>query len=421
MKRLITILAASTALAGFATAAASAPTATTSAATATVAKPELGSFGFDEAGMRRTTAPGDNFFDYADGIWADKSLIPADQSVGGLWTVLDDRSKERTRAIIDELARDPTSKVGLAYNAYFDTAAIEARGLASIEPWLGQIRALKDKSAYAALVGRGERLAIPSVLSFYVGQDDKRPERYVSGVAQSGLGLPDRDYYISADAKRLEERAAYVAHLTNVLKLAGEANAAVRARAILDFETQIAKVHWTRVDSRDADKTYNLRTRAQFAAETKGFDLGAYLSAVGVADRDDFLVAQPSAVSGIAALVAATDLEVLKDQLLVRSLDRFAAVLPTAFDKERFAFVGTALSGTPEQEPRWKRAVSFVSDTLSDDISKVYVERHFTPATKAEADALVKNVVAVMASTCAFKPIRLSICAAACATCASLM
>jgi len=404
MNRMMILLAASTALAGCATVATptAAPriaepvAAVETPAVAAAPAAELGAYGFDTAGMDTTVLPGDNFYNHANGTWAKNTPIPADKANYGMFTRLDDISRERTRVIIEEQAKDPASKIGLAYNAFLDDAAIEAKGLTPFQPWLNEVKGISSKQQYAVVTAKANRVGIGTPIGVYVGQDDKNPDRYVSSVSQSGLGLPDRDYYLSADPKLVEIRGKYLTHLTNVLTLAGEANAAARAKAIVDFETSIARAHWTRIDSRDATKTYNLQTRAQFLAQTRGYDTATFLSGVGLGAAQDVLVAQPSAVSAIARLVGAAPLGVLKDQLLVRSLSSYAAYLPAAFDKEQFAFYGTTLSGTPEQELRWKRAVSFTVGALSDDVSKLYVDRHFPPETKAAADALVKNVVAAM-------------------------
>ena len=180
-----------------------------------------------------------------------------------------------------------------------------------------------------------------------------------------------------------------------MLSLAGEPNAEARAKAIVDFETQIAQVSWTRIDSRDATKTYNKMTTAELDRQAPGFDFATWLKDSGT-PVDSVIVAQPSAIAGIAKLVAAAPMQVLQDQLLVRSLDSFADVLPSAFDKENFAFYGTVLSGTPEQEPRWKRGVEFTTDALTDDVSKLYVAKYFPPETKAAALDLVHNLIAAM-------------------------
>ena len=354
--------------------------------------PQIGRFGFDEAGMMKTTPLGDDFYAYANGEWARTTAIPADKASYGAFDTLADLSRDRTRSILEKAG---DSKIGQAYAAYLDTAAIEAKGLAPIRPWLDTIKGLTDKAGYAALVAQADRNGVGIPFASGVGQDARQSDVYSVGVRQSGLGMPDRDYYLSADPKLVEARAAYQAHLAKMLTLAGEADAEARAKAVLDFETRIAQVSWTRIDSRDRDKTYNKMSVADLARTAPGFDFATYLKAVGT-PVDSVVVAQPSAVTGIAGLIGATPLPVLKDQLLLRSLDEFADVLPSAFDQEHFAFYGTVLSGTPQQEERWKRAVSFTSAALSDDVSKVYVARYFPPETKAAADQLVRNVLAAM-------------------------
>lgn len=361
----------------------------------TAPRPQIGNYGFDEAGMDKGIAPGDDFYGFANGTWAQSTVIPSDKSNFGMFTVLDDLSKQRTQEILEAAKADPNSKIGVAYATYLDQAAIDAKGLAPIQPWLSQIKNLKSKAALPALYAQADRNGIPVPFAGYVGQDDKNPEVYALNIAQAGLGMPDRDYYLSKDAKLIETRNAYEKHLANVLTLAGEPNAAARAKAILAYETRIAQAHWTRVESRDANKTYNKLTVAELAKKAPGFDFRGYFAGIG-ANADYVIVAQPSAVSGIAKLIGATPVGVLKDQLLVRSLDTFADVLPSSFDKEQFAFYGTTLSGTPEQQVRWKRAVEFTTNAVSDEVSKAYVAKYFPPATKAAADSLVKNVIAAM-------------------------
>ncbi|MES2442540.1 MAG: M13 family metallopeptidase [Pseudomonadota bacterium] len=358
-------------------------------------KPQYGSFGFDEAGMDKSVAPGDNFYAYGNGTWARNTAIPADKSNYGSFNLLDDLSHDRTHSILEEARTDPNSKIGIAYATYLDTKTIDAKGLAPIQPWLDQIKGLRSKAGYPALVAQARRNGVGTPFGGFIGQDDKNPEVYALNLFQSGLGMPDRDYYLSTDAKLVETKAAYEKHLTNVLTLAGEPNAAARAKALVAFETEIAKVSWTRVDSRDANKTYNMMTVAQLAKSAPGFDFAAMFAA-GNVKTDSVIVAQPSAITGIARLIRTAPIGVLRDQLLVRSLDNYADVLPSAFDKENFAFYGTTLSGTPEQEIRWKRAVDFTTGSLADDVSKVYVEKYFPPETKAAADELVKNVIAAM-------------------------
>ncbi len=359
------------------------------------ARPELGTFGFDAAGMDPSVKPGDNFYKYANGKWEAVTPIPADKSNYGMFTVLDDLSTTRTRELLDAVKDDPSSKMGAAYASFLDQPTIEAKGLAPIQPWLNEIKGLSSKAGYAALAAKAVQSGVSAPFSAYVGPDDKQPDVYALSVGQGGIGLPDRDYYLSTDAKLVEARTAYQAHLAKLLTLAGEPNAAARAAAIVAFETKIARAHWTRIESRDANKTYNKMTVADLSRRAKGFDFATYFTALG-ATTPTVIVAQPSAMTGMAAAIGAAPLGVLKDQLIVRSLDTFAPVLPRAFDEESFAFNGTVLQGTPQQEERWKRAVGFTSDALADDVSQAYVAKFFPPATKAAADELVRNVTEAM-------------------------
>lgn len=356
--------------------------------------PRYGTFGFDTAGMDRSVEPGDDFYGYANGTWAKTTAIPADEANYGAFSVLADLSRQRTRGLLEAARLDTGSKIGRAYAAYLDSAAIERAGLAPIKPWLARIKAT-GKAGYAALLAEANRNGVDLPFGVYVGQDDKNPDTYAVSLFQAGLGMPDRDYYLSTDPKLAQTKAAYQAHLARLLTLAGEPDAEARAAALVAFETRIAEVSWTRVDSRDADKTYNKMTLAQLQQSAPGFDFATFMRANKTAS-DTLIVAQPTAITGIAQAIGAAPIAVLRDQLLVRSLDGFADVLPRAVDQENFAFYGTVLSGTPEQQERWKRAVDFTSGALADEVGKVYVARYFPPATKAAADDLVRNVIAAM-------------------------
>jgi putative endopeptidase len=345
--------------------------------------------------MDPTIAPGDDFYGYANGTWDRNTQIPADKARYGMFNVLDDLSKERTRTIIEEQAKNPNSKIGNAYESFMDEQAIEAKGLKPLQPWLAQIHGTASKAQLAALYAKADRLGVGIPYRMFVGQDRKASDRYALNVSQGGLGMPDRDYYLSNDPKLVDTKNKYLQHLTNMLTLAGEPNAAARAAAVLDLETKIAQAHWTRADSRDADKTYNKFTLAQVRQLAPGFNFAALAKDIG-ANVNYVVVAQPSAFKGIAAVLAQTPLPVLKDQLLVRTLDRYAPYLPKKFDRENFAFYGTVLSGTPQQEPRWRRGVNFTVAALGDDVSRLYVARYFPPETKAAADELVHNLIAAM-------------------------
>ena len=357
-------------------------------------KPAIGDFGFDMAGMDRSVQPGDDFYGFANGSWARNTPIPDDKSNYGMFTALADLSQERTREILDAAKGDPNSMIGRAYASYLDSATIEAKGLAPIQPWLAKVRAV-DKKGLAALLAEADRSGVQHFFGGYVGQDDKNPDVYIYNMRQGGLGMPDRDFYLKDNERNAKLQAAYLAHLQNVLTLAGENNAATRAQAIYDFEKKVAAVHWDKNDSSDATKTYNKLTIADLARTAPGFDWATFIRGIGVKE-DSLLVAQPSAFAGEAKLLAEAPIAVIRDLLLVRSVDAFADVLPDAVAQESFSFFGTALSGTPQMQERWKRAVDFTTGNMGEAVGKDYVAKYFPPETKAEMDKLVQNVLAAM-------------------------
>ena len=357
---------------------------------------QLGAFGIDQGGMDTTVKPGDDFYDYVNGTWQAKTTIPADRSSYGMFHALQDLSLQRSRTILDEAASTPGTKIGDYYASFMDEAAVEAKGLAPVQPWLDAIAKAGDKTALATEMGTLSRLGVGDFFGLGVGQDDKHPEAYIVGLRQSGLGLPDRDYYLKDDPKLAQTRTAYQAYLAKMLTLAGEANGEARAAAVYNLEKAIAEVHWDRAESRDADKTYNVWSRADFAAKAPGFPWTAYATALGVEAQPQYLVAQPSAITREAKIFADTPIAVLKDYAMLNVLSAYASYLPKRFDETHFAFYGTVLSGTPEQQPRWKRGVSLVSSGMGEAVGQIYVERYFPPAAKAAADRLVQNIIAAM-------------------------
>ena len=366
----------------------------TAPAAETAAKPEIGDFGFDLAGMDKSVQPGDDFYGYANGSWAKNTQIPADKSNYGMFTVLNDLSQTRTREILDAAKGDPNSMVGRAYASYLNSAAVEAKGLAPIQPWLNKVRAV-EKPGLAKLLAEADRSGIQHFFGGYVGQDDKNPDVYIYTMFQGGIGMPDRDFYLKENERNTALQAAYLKHLENVLTLAGEANAPARAKAIYDFEKQVATVHWDKNDSSDATKAYNKMTIAELAKAAPGFDWPTFVRGLGVKE-DTLIVSQPSAFTGEAKLLADAPIAVIRDLLIVRSLDGFSGVLPDAVAQEAFSFYSTALSGTPQMEERWKRGVDFTTGNLGDAVGKDYVAKYFPPETKAAMDELVKNVLGAM-------------------------
>ncbi len=408
----ICLLAATTALAGcamppvaIAPVAPAAPVAIADpVAPAAEARPELGSFGFDVEGMDRSVAPGDDWVEFASGTYLRTLQIPADRSSFGIFVRLDDLSRERTRAIIEAAARENAAagtnarKVGDYYIAFMDEAAIEARGAAPLVEDLAPFRDARTKSDFARALGNSRDGFGPSLFPVRIGQDAKAPDTYIAILSQAGLGMPDRDYYLSGDPKLVDTRVKYLTHVANMLRLTGvpSAQVAARARDIVALEKRFATVHWTRVESRQREKTYNKWSAADLGRRAPGFDWNAYLDAAGLGSQTHFIVSQPTAFTGMAKAIASTPLRTLKDWAALHTAREAAAVLPKAFTEERFDFSGRVLSGTPELEPRWKRGVNGVNAMIGEAVGELYVAKHFPPETKAQADRLVQNIIRAM-------------------------
>ena len=356
---------------------------------------QLGTFGFDSDGMDKSVAPAEDFYLFANGKWAAETAIPADKSNYGMFTALDDLSKDRVKIVLEAEKGRKGSKAGDVYASYIDTAKVEKLGMKPVQSWLKQVRGVKSKAAFEKLLPIGARNGVGALFGGFVGQDDKNPDIYIFQIFQGGTGLPDRDMYLVENDKFESIRKAYKEYLGKMLTLAGEKNAQTRADAIFAMEKRFAEVQWTREDSGDATKTYNKMTLAQLDGITPGLKMSPILTKVSP-KITEVIVSQPSALTGIAKIYAETDLAVLKDQMIVNSLAAYSNVLPDKVSDTTFAFYGTTLQGTPQREPRWKRGVGFAEGTVGEEVGKAYAAQYFPAETKASMDVLVKNVLAAM-------------------------
>ncbi|MEE7560078.1 M13 family metallopeptidase, partial [Xanthomonas sp. Kuri4-2] len=375
------------------------------------ARPQLGTFGFDSAGMDRGVRPGDDFFGYANGQWVKTTEIPADRASFNSFTRIVVDTEQRTRDIVEGAAANDRAsgedkQIGDYYAAFMDEAGIEAKGVTPVQPQLTAISRLADKRALARELGSQLRADVDllnasdtytdRLFGLWVSQDLHHPDRYAPYLVQGGLGLPDRSYYLDA-GPAAEMRAAYQAHVAKVLELAGVVDAAAKAQRIVALETGIARVHATGEQTNDVQAGANAWTRADFAAKAPGLDWDAFLAAAGLEAQQDYVVWQPQAVAGISALVASQPLDTWKDYLVFHALDRASPYLSKAFADERFAFYGTRLNGTPQQRPRWKRGIDATNTALGEAVGQRYVAKYVSADTKARAEAMVKNIVAAFA------------------------
>src|SRR3954451_1368883 len=366
--------------------------------------------GLDPAGMDKSVKPGNDFYAYANGTWTKNTPIPPDRSSVGVFSILDEKANERTSKLIQDADKSKAAasseerKIGDFYAAFMDEKAIESRGLRTIQQELDQIAAISDKSSLARVLGSELRADVDALnnTNFYTDRlvvlsgspDFDNPTRNVGYLLQGGLGLPDRENYLRKDAKDIELQTKYRAHIVAVLGLAHVANATERAAHIYALEHKIAEAHVSRVDSEDVHKANNPWKLQQFPVKALGLDWPAYFKAADLSAQPMIMVWQPSAVTGIAKLTASEPLSVWKDYLTFRAIDRASYLLPKAFADERFKFYGTTLSGAPQERPRWKRGVNATNAALGDAVGKLYVKHYFPPASKAAAQAMVKNIIA---------------------------
>ncbi|MCQ8184402.1 M13 family metallopeptidase [Parvularcula maris] len=357
--------------------------------------PELGDFGVETADMQAEVDPGDDFYQYVNGAWLDSFEIPAERSSYNSFTRLFERSEERIRTIIEESAEADAAagsleqKIGDYYAAFMDTEAINSAGLAPIQDELSAYAAAESHEDIIELM-LDPSYAAPSPFGVGVGIDAKQPDKHSVYVGQSGLGLPDRDYYLTDQFA--DKAEAYEAYLGQMLSFAGVENAEEAAADVFAFEKALAEVHWSRAERRQRDKTYNKHTLAELEELAPGFPWASMMETLGGDGEEYYIVSTPSAIEGSAEIFRDTPVETLKNYLMARAVSSYASVLPQEIDDANFAFYGTELSGTPEQRPRWKRGVSAVNGSMGEAVGKVYVERYFPEDSKRQMDELVANL-----------------------------
>jgi putative endopeptidase len=372
--------------------------------------PKQDTHGIAVANMDRSVKPGDNFYLYCNGEWLKSTEIPADRARIGVFSTLADLSDKRTSALIEEAAKSggaagsSARKIADLYNSYMDEAGIEAKGLAPLETHLKAIAGINNKKELAAALGETLRADVDALnntnfhtahlFGLWVAPGFNDSDHYAAYLMQGGVQLPDRDYYISSSEHMRDIRSKYQAHVSVMLKLAGFTDTDARADRIVALEHAIAEKHLTLAENDDIHKANNTWTQADFVAKAPGLDWAEYFRGAGLSSQASFIVWQPTAFAGESALVASTPLDTWKDWLAYHMIEEYGGVLPKALAEERFAFFGKVLQGAPEQRPRWQRGVVVVNRYLGDDVGQIYAQRYFSPEAKAQAQAMVANIVA---------------------------
>jgi putative endopeptidase len=356
--------------------------------------------GIDLQYVDGSVRPQDDLYQYLNGKWLRDFQLPADRGAVGSFTAIEDTTEEQLRGIVEGLEQsaagsDPDArKLADLYASFMNEGGLEVLGSKPLQAEFAAIDAAKDSNALPTLVAHMNAIGAGAPYGLFVNLDARDSTRYAVSLAQSGLGLPDRDYYLKDDAKLKDARAAYKAHIEKMLGMAGAAKAAEDAAAILGLETSLAKIQWTRVEDRDPIKTYNKTALTELSALMPGYDWQRYVRGAGIEGKVDYvIVRQPSYFAALAKVMSGTPLPVWKAYFKWRVLSASAPFLSKAFVDERFAFTGGILRGVPENQPRWKRGVTLLDGSIGEALGKLYVEKYFPPQHKARMQALVQNLL----------------------------
>jgi putative endopeptidase len=359
--------------------------------------------GIQSADMDLKIRPQDDLFQYANGTWLRDVPIPPDRSSYGVDSLMSEHSLAQQRELIEaaQISADPEArKVSDLYSSYMNEARIERTGIKPLQAELQRVAMIRRPSDLGALMAHLDRIGIPSPIGTAVRPDSKRSTQYAFWLTQSGLGLPDRDYYLSDEARLAEFRAQYRVHVEKMLRLLGDGTAAKEAAEILALETAMAKVQWTRVANRDPQKTYNPQTLQQLAQLAPAIDWKVYVREAGLPNAlPALIVRQPDYLQGLSGLLQSTPVEAWRAYFRYRVLSSRAPFLPRAFVDEDFAFNQGVLQGTQQVPDRWKRGAQLVDRLMGEASGKLYVAKYFPPATKARIDELVRNLLKAYASS----------------------
>ncbi|MFC0349594.1 M13 family metallopeptidase [Undibacterium danionis] len=358
--------------------------------------------GIDLQWIDKSVRPQDDFFRFMSGKWLDTVEIPADRGRYGAFDQLAELSAKQSAAIIQHLATQTELKPGTnqqkiadLYNSFMDEAHLETLDIKPLQADFARIQQLKDKAELPAMFAYLARISVGTPIGSGVTQDAKDSSKYTVSVGQGGLSLPDRDYYLKLDdAKFKAIRAAYLSHVEKMLSMAGISNAQQAAASIMALETEIAKIQWSNVENRNPVKTYNKVEIAKLGDLLPGFDWNNYFADMGTGGKtDSVIVRQPSYLTGLNKVIQETSIDTWQAYFNWRVLNAYAPYLSKRFVDQDFSFSNVTLRGIPENQPRWKRGVSRVEESLSEALGQLYVEKHFPAENKARMQVLVNNLL----------------------------
>lgn len=367
-------------------------------------KDELAS-GINKKNMDTIAKPGDNFEQYVNGTWRKNNKIPADKSSYGAFDVLYDQSQKDVKEIIEVASKgnfadgSDEQKIGDYYNSYMNRKDRDAKGITPIQPELNAIDAIADYSQLAAYFGKSNKTGVSYPFSISVTEDFKDPKQYALMTWQGGLGLPEREYYLQNDAKMIDVRKKYLAHIEKMLQLTGVANPTESATKILALETTLATNQMKKEETRNTVALYNKFAIKDLKTLMPDFDWDAMLKSAGIVNQKSIVVSQVDYTKKLNGIIKTTPIETWKTYLKWSLINDTASYLTTTLDKQNFEFYGKTLYGTEKQEDDWKRAVNSVNGGLGEIVGKVYVEKHFSPEAKERMTGMVKNLLKAYAES----------------------
>jgi len=356
--------------------------------------------GLDLTTFDRSVRPQDDLFRHVNGGWMKATEIPPDRPIAGTFVQLSDKAEADLYAIIERLAGAPNKKagsvaqqVGDLFASFSNEARVNTLGAAPLKPTLDRIDVITTPAELARVIGELSIIGLPGPVGGFIDADAGDPTKVALYLFQGGTTLPDRDYYLLDEPKFVEIRAKYVDYLQTVFTLAGRSEPAATAKAVLGLETELAKIQWTQVESRDAVKTYNKMALTKVATDMPGFDWVGWATAQGVDKTPEVIVGQPSFFKSFAAMVPTVPMDTWKSWLAAQYIATAGPYLSEPFVNARFEFFGRTLNGQQAQRPRWKRGVQVVNGSMGEALGQLYVERHFPPTAKVRMEAMIANLI----------------------------
>jgi putative endopeptidase len=358
------------------------------------AKPVFGDWGYNAAAMDHSVKPGDDFWAYVNGTWDRNTPIAADRASAGPFVSLADAAELDVRQIVEKLAAETNrdqlaQQIGDYYSSFMDTAAIERAGTGPLRPYLAEINAAKTRDQLLTLFIKP---GFASPVDIGIIPDFKHSDHYSAVASQATLGLPSREYYLDDSAKMKAHRAAYRNYIITVQKLAGLPGGEASADRIIALETELSKSQWPADQRRDVDKIYNPMDRTELTKLAPEFDWTSTLAKSGLANAQQVIAVEPSAVAAAGKIIASTPMSTWKEWLSFHFVSDNAAYLPKAIDDARFAFYSKELSGIPQQRERWKRGVAAVNGALGEGVGKIYVETHYPAESERQMKEMIGNL-----------------------------